>query len=191
MPREAGGGVIEDLPEDGPRPFEYDLGTPLGGEFPKAASVDFSRNFPKDRGLCDFQPTTHEVLIVSSRVVMLLKELDVPGLEYLPVAIRDHRKRVIANDYAILNPLGSQPAIDMARSSCVMNSILKDQIMRIKRLVLDRKAIDPTARLFRCSTFRRRFLIHEDLKEAIETANLTGYKLFDADNWDGKDYLGG
>lgn len=179
------GGYIDAMPEGGPEDFAYDKGVSLVTQYPRTAEVQFSRNFPDHRKLFDFQPNINRALIVSRRVRDVLERLEVSGVEYLPVAIKDHRGKVVADDYSILNPLGAQDAIDMARSSVRMGSLDKTQISRVKQMVLDRPKIDPTAKLFRCSTYRTCVIVREDVAAAFEKAKLTGYRTVPAEEWNG------
>ncbi|MGC3998861.1 MAG: hypothetical protein QM767_15980 [Anaeromyxobacter sp.] len=147
--------------------------------------MQFSDNFPDARQLEDFQPNILNALIVSPKAQEVLQGLELKNVEYLPVAIRDHRDEVIASDYAFVNVLGSQPAIDMERSVYRMGSLDKTQITRIKNLVLQPQAIAPDAKLLRCTTYMTLFLIRDDVREAFERAQLTGYQLIQPDGWDG------
>ncbi len=182
------GGVIDAYPRGSPDDYLFDEAVPLAKEFPPDAAVRFSRNFPQARKLEDFQPNTLDALIVSRKVRELLDGLGVRNAEYLPVALKDHQNQVVAPDYAILNLLGGEPAIDPSASVVRMNALDKDQISAIEKLVLDRKAISPDAKIFRCTAMRRLFMIRDDVKAAFEKAGLTGYRLFAADGWDGHDY---
>lgn len=182
------GGIIDCYPEGSPKNYKFHKALPLADQFPAGAAVKFSRNFPQFRKLEDFQPNTMGALIVSSRVRGVLNGLLVKNAEYLPVAVKDHKGDVVAPDYSILNLIGSEPAIDMKASVVDMNDLDEDQIDTVKKLVLDRRAIAPDAKIFRCSARRRLFMIRDDVKAAFEKAGLTGYRLFAADGWDGKDY---
>lgn len=182
------GGVIDAYPLGSPDDYLFDEALPLANDFPPDASVGFSDNFPQARKLEDFQPNTLGALIVSRKVRELLDGLGVKNAEYLPVAVKDHQDQVVAPDYAILNLIGTEPAIDLNASMVIMDDLESDQIYKIKKLVLDRKAISPDARIFRCTARRRLYMIRDDVKVAFEKAGLTGYRLFAADGWNGKDY---
>jgi hypothetical protein len=182
------GGVIDCYPPGSPDDYLFDDARPLADQFPSGAAVKFSRNFPQARKLEDFQPNTMGALIVSRRVRELLDGLGVKNAEYLPVAVKDHKGEVIAPDYAILNLLGSEPAVDLKASIVEMGALDEDQIDTVKKLVLDHAAISPDAKIFRCAARRLLYMIRDDVKAAFEQAGLTGYRLFAADGWNGKDY---
>jgi len=179
--------VIDAHPAGSPTGWKWHRGLPLGAEYPKDAAVEFTANYPDARELRDFQPNTLGALIASPRAREVLASLDVRGIEMLPVAIKDHSGKVIANDYAFLNPLGAQEAIDMECSRVTMGALDKSQVRGVDHLVLAPNRIDPDAKLFRCTTWMRLFLVRDDVKVAFEQAGLTGCRFFPAEGWDGLD----
>jgi hypothetical protein len=178
------GAVTDSVPKGGPSAWKYDKGIPLAAEFPRGAFIPFARNFPQARALMDFQPSLERLLIISPRTREVVESLGVTNAEFLAVAMKDHKKKVVATDYAILNLLGAEEAIDMERSKYRMNHLAKDQIDRVENLVLGPKKIRPEAKVFRCTTFRRLILIREDAKQAFEKAGLTGWKAAPAEGYD-------
>ncbi len=181
------GGLIELYPPKSPADWKFDEGQSLIQEFPQGAAVQFSDNYPDARKLHDFQRNTLTAFIISERVRQLLESLEISNAEYLPVDIKDHKGQVVGKNYAFLNLLGGEDAIDMERGDYKMNNLDKDQIGRIKRLAINPKGIRPGAKMFRCNKMRRLVLIREDVLEAFKKAGLTGFKTFEADGWDGLD----
>ncbi len=182
-----GGGVIAGHPKASPEGWRWHEGEPLAAEYPADASVKFTANFPDARELRDFQPNILGGIIASPKAREVIAAVEVRGIETLPVAIRDHSGTVVAPDYAFLNPLGSQDAIDLRRSVLTMNALDKSQVLSVEKLVLAPERIDPDAKLFRCTTWMRLFLVRDDVKVAFEQAGLTGCRFFPAEGWDGLD----
>lgn len=178
------GGVIDSLPAGSPKGWRLKEGLPLAAEFPPKATLVFTPNFPKQRKLVDFQPNVLDLLIVSPRVQELVQSLGIQNAEFLPVAIRDHKKKVVAPDYAILNLVGSEDAIDLDHSKVDMDPIVDGDVSRVLKLALNRKAIRPDAKMFRCA--RRTFLIlvREDVRAAFEKAGFSGCKFVPAEGFD-------
>ncbi|WP_342377433.1 hypothetical protein NVS55_39025 [Myxococcus stipitatus] len=145
------GGLIESYPPRSPADYRFDKGKSLRLEFPRGAAVQFSDNFPEARRLYDFQTNTLDALIVSGRVRKLLESLEVTNAEYLPVAVKNHQGDVVAEDYSIVNLVGAEDAIDMEKGVYRMNALRKDQIGRVKNLVLKESGIRPEAKMFRCT----------------------------------------
>jgi len=179
------GAVIDAYPAGGPAEYLYDKGISLAGKYPAEATVRFSANFPALRKAKDFQPNILNALISSPKTQAVLRELNVENAELLPVSLTDHRGKVAAKDYAFVNLLGSQPAIDMNKSQYKLSALKKDQIRGIDKLVLQPSKIDKTAKMFRCETLRTLVLIRDDVRAAFEKAGLTGYVVLAAEGWNG------
>ncbi|NTX10534.1 hypothetical protein FJV41_42055 [Myxococcus llanfairpwllgwyngyllgogerychwyrndrobwllllantysiliogogogochensis] len=178
-------GFIEKYPRGSPTDWKFDRGISLAKEFPSGGEVSFSKNYPDDRNLYDFQPNLMSDLLVSGRARKLIDSLEVTNAEWLPVVVKDHKGNVVGPDYAFLNLQGAEPAIDMDRSVYEINHLAKDQIGLIEKLVLKPDAISPRAKIFRCTTETRLTLIREDVLAAFEEAGLTGFRVYDAEGWDG------
>jgi hypothetical protein len=179
------GAVIDAYPRGSPADWKFDEGISLAREFPERAEVVFSKSFPDFRKLYDFQPNILSAFIVSGKARQLIESLRVPNAEFLSVALKDHHGQVVAEDYAILNLLGGEDAIDMERSDYKMNHINKEQIGRIKKLALKPDAISPDAKMFRCNRMRRLILLREDVLAAFSEAGLTGLRTYPAEGWKG------
>jgi hypothetical protein len=187
FPPTKGVAVITAWPQGGPKDYLYNEAKPLAPAYPAGATMAFSQNFPDDRKLADFQPNTLAGVIVSAKARGVIEGLKVDNAEFLPVAIKDHKDRVVDDNYAVLNLLGAEDAIDMQRSQYSLGAIRKDQIMDLHKLVLQPDKIRPEAKIFRCSQQRRLILIRDDVRETFEQHGLTGYKLYAAEGWDGMD----
>ena len=178
-------GFIDAYPRGSPADWRFDKGISLAREFPVGGEVSFSDNRPDDRGLHDFQPNLMSDLLVSGRARKLIESLGVSNAEWLPVIVKDHQGTVVGPDYAFLNLQGAEDAIDMERSVYRMNAIAKDQIGRVKKLALKHDAISAQAKMFRCTMERRLILIREDVHAAFLQAGLTGFKVYEAEGWNG------
>jgi len=178
-------GFIDEYPRGSPADWKFDKGISLAKDFPMGGEVSFSDNYPDDRNLYDFQPNLMSDLLVSGRARKLIESLGVTNAEWLPVVVKDHQGTVVGKDYAFLNLQGAEDAIDMERSVYKMNAIAKDQIGLIKKLALKPTAINPQAKMFRCTTERRLILIREDVYAAFVQAGLTGFRAYNAEGWNG------
>ncbi len=178
-------GFIDEYPRGSPADWKFDEGISLAKDFPMGGEVSFSDNYPDDRNLYDFQPNMMSDLLVSGRARKLIESLGVTNAEWLPVVVKDHQGTVVGKDYAFLNLQGAEDAIDMERSVYKMDPIEKDQIGLIKKLALKPAAINPQAKMFRCTTERRLILIREDVHAAFVQAGLTGFRAYNAEGWNG------
>ena len=177
--------VIESLPEGGPADWRYHEGKPLQGEFPRGASVQFSCNHPDLRELRDFIPNPLSVLIVSGRVRAILEQAKANACEFLPIKVINHAGGVAADDYAILNPLGGLPVIDLKRTAHTMDAMEKDQIDDITSLVTDPGVVPVDRLIFRASLKRRLFFIQDTLRTLFENHGVTGWRTWPTEGWDG------
>ena len=178
-------GFIDEYPRGSPADWKFDEGISLAREFPMGGEVSFSDNYPDDRNLYDFQPNLMSDLLVSGRARKLIESLELPNAEWLPVVVKDHQGKVVGKDYAFLNLQGAEDAIDMERSRYEINHLAKDQIGLIEKLALKPAAINPQAKMFRCTTHRRLILVREDVLTAFEQAGLTGFRTYAAEGWNG------
>jgi uncharacterized protein DUF1629 len=181
------GAVLSGFPRSKIKEWRYGKGERLAKEFPKNATVKFGDKFKDRRELFDFVHNMERTLFVSSKVRGILEKLDTPDLEFLPVSILDHKGAVAANDYFILNPIGTQDIIDMKKSDLVMDSLAEDEILTINKLVLQSKGIPKSAHLFRATNMPTLFLIDDTLRAAFKKEGVTGYQVFKAEGWDGLD----
>ena len=178
-------GFIDSYPRGSPADWKFDEGISLAKDFPAGGEVSFSDNYPDDRNLYDFQPNLMSDLLVSGRARKLIESLGITQAEWLPVVVKDHQGSVVDPDYAFLNLLGAEDAIDMERSVYRMDALEKDQIGRIKKLALKYESISVQAKMFRCTKERRLILIREDVHAAFSQAGLTGLRTYEAEGWNG------
>lgn len=178
-------GFIDSYPRGSPAEWKFDEGISLAREFPMGGEVSFSANYPDHKNLYDFQFNLMSDLLVSGRARKLIESLDIANAEWLPVVVKDQQGNIVGPDYAFLNLQGAEDAIDLERSVYRMNAIAKDQISRVKKLVLKSDAISLQAKIFRCTLQRRLILIREDVHAAFVEAGLTGFKVYNAEGWNG------
>lgn len=138
---------LEDTPE-GTKAIDYKMATgePMGADYPADPRIYMSDDHPGVK-LPDLIGNTCNLLIVSRRIKDGI-ETATPGLqiEYLPVAIYNHKGRLASRHYFIVNPIGTFDCLDLARSTIEWSG--KD-IVEIEEYVLDPKKIDKAPDLFR------------------------------------------
>jgi hypothetical protein len=181
------GAVVGGFPRSKIKAWRYGAGERLAKEFPKNAAVQFADQYKNRRKLYDFVFNLEDALFVSSKVKSILERLETPGLEFLPISIKDHNGAVAAPDYFILNPIGSQDIIDMKKSKVVMSALFEDRVASIEKLALQPKAVAKDAHLFRATNMTSLILIDDAVRKAFEQEGVTGYRLFKAEGWNGLD----
>jgi hypothetical protein len=181
---------LSGIPTGGAKAYKYSEGISLASMHPKneASGIYYDPNLLDHIKLYDFVDNLDGLIIANSKVKTILDSFDINNLEYLPSWLYDHQKNIASKDYAIINVLGSVDAIDMEKSDYKMNRIVKTQVKFIDELVLDHDKIPEDAKIFRPSTKLNLILIRDDIKQAFEAEGLKGYKVFEADGWDGDDW---
>jgi hypothetical protein len=161
---------IEDAPdeidEDTFRLFE---GAPAKGWFPSGVVFDLE----KDSGIkiADAIPNTLSLLILSQPLRdALLRELGPRAIEFLPVRLRNQKKKLVPGPYHVANVLDSVACMDARKSEFRMNPVLKDQVQTFMRLALDRRKIPEEKKLFRLEEQMRLVIVRDDLAAALSPA---------------------
>jgi hypothetical protein len=124
----------------------------------------------------DFIDNADRVIFASSRGRDLLlaegvKEQDV---EFIPVLVRDKKRRPLETPYFIVNPVVSVACMDMKQSQ-YSTYTKSGKVMFVERLQLLPAQIPEGLKLFRLDEDRKLILIDGDLVSAIEKAGLTGF----------------
>ena len=154
--------------------WQLRAGMELSRTFPATAAFHFDPDDPTGLGLTDSLYNANRVIVASPRLRRVIEQANVPLVEFLPVAVYNHKKRAIAEPYCIVNPL--QPVDCLVVDACEpqWGRIDKKNISRLKRFVIDEARIDPARRLFRVTYYRPAIVVHRELAEAIDAAGVTG-----------------
>ncbi|TEW52544.1 imm11 family protein [Psychromonas algicola] len=182
-----GGAYLSRVPSKGPESYRYKKGESLIQEFKKHESLGmyFDPDYPDDTELFDFVDNINDLIIANQKIRDVFVALDFPNIEFLPIWLYDHQDQVASKEYAIVNVLGSVDCIDMEKSTIRMNSLIKDQVSRIKNLVLDYDKIPEDASIFRATTKLNEIFVRDDVKNEMESAGLEGCVFIEADGWNG------
>lgn len=122
----------------------YD-GEPFGDEYPKAARVYMSSDFPGMK-LPDFVSNMNGALMVSRKVKESIQAIQKAPTEYLPAVIYNHKKRVASQDYFFINPLGTVDCLHLKKSKIEWH---KKDVVDVEEAVLDKRKLKDLPDLFR------------------------------------------
>lgn len=177
--------ILSAVPSDGPGSHRYMKAKPLQKDFPSQedAVMCFDPNYPEKTKLYDIVDCLDSVLVVNSKVKEVFESQGVAG-EFLPVLLWDHQDKPVSDDYYIFNCLEKVDFIDMEKSDVVPDAFFPDRVKNIDHLVVS-KSIGSTPNAFVPSNMTEQVFITEDLKAALEAAEVKGFKVFNADGWDG------
>lgn len=158
--------------------FQLSRGISRAAGWPAGLLCRMSDDYPKD-----IEPPDSlfgaGLVVVSPRVRALLDAAGPAQLELLPVGIADHKGRVVADDYAIVNPLQVVDAIDIGASEVAWNKIKPDLIASCARLVVDAARVPETAAVFRLKHLEHLVVVRADLAAVLDAAGLVGLALRD------------
>lgn len=116
------------------------------------------------------------LFLISPPAQALFKKLNIDNLQYFDVTIKSNDLEI--KDYKIVNITDKIDCADVSSSKLELYD--DGDFMRIRELVLDETKIPKGKQIFLLG--RRAtdvILVHEDLRQAIEKENLTGFKFFD------------
>ena len=157
-----------------PKTYLLSQGVPLAATFPDNVETSMDDDFKKATALTDDHKNSDRVKVCSPRLVKFLQERKVENVEYLPITIRNHKGKVASTEYCIVNPVGLVDALDLKASQPRYNSMNKDQIDGVEKLVLDPGRIDPKRKVFRLAGLYFPVLIAGDLADAIKAEGFVG-----------------
>jgi len=181
------GAFLSAVPSAGPGLEDFGEAISLLDNFPEIddAVMCFDPNFPDNTELLDVIDCLDGVVVINQKVKKIFESLGVIG-EFLNIRIWDHQDKAISDDYFIFNCLHVVDFIDMEKSETVMSLFFPDRIERVKSLVL-KQDVDILSHAFVPEGMQDQIFITEKLMSALEAENVTGFKVFEAEKWDGLD----
>jgi hypothetical protein len=118
-------------------------------------------------------------LMVSARMKALLEEHATVEIEFLRFTLLDHGGQVARDDCYLANVLGTVDCVDMERSEGTVGETRKGvRFERLTKLYLREDAIDTQRNIFRITPMPAVIVVREDLKAALEEAQITGVEFF-------------
>jgi hypothetical protein len=176
-------GCIVETPENVEFTPRLTRGVPFAAEFPKNALVRMSPDSKKRTALLDDVTNSDRIKICSPRFVEFLRTRKLKNIEYLPVKILDHKRKVAASDYCIVHPIRLQDALVVKASQPRWSAIEPTEIMTIKALVVDPSKVDPKVKIFRLKSFLDPVLIEKNLAQEILEAGFKGCFFEPLETW--------
>lgn len=173
--------VLDDL-EGVDDQHDLNVGIPRAAGFPGNASFSMSADYPRNMVLTDSLVNTDLMLVVSLRLQRFLQMRGIEKVEYLPVAILDHKGK-LAGEYFIVHPLEPIDCLDVPSCGATFWSVDPDNIMALKRLAIDFAKIPPLRELFRPKSFFEVFLVRRELADAIDAAGFAGIRWVEIDSY--------
>jgi hypothetical protein len=174
--RDEGNVYVSDIPEGLVRQYQLLEGVPRSVGWPQV-TAKFSDRRPEGMRLTDWLPTPSGWLLVSDRFKKLIEAMEVANVEYLPIRVRNHKKKIVSESYWIVNFLNLIEAVDRNQSVFDVDAADKNKIYTFDRLVLRAEVDAKGPSVFRMKEKPALVLVRGDLAERIGASRLTGLKL--------------
>jgi hypothetical protein len=164
--------------------FQLERGISREKKWPIDVTCQMSDEFPKDIELSD---NLHGggFFIVSQRLRDVMTKYGVNGVEYLPVQILNHKKKLASKDYFILNPLLVVDCINIEASEVKWSAVRKDFINSCARLVIQDALVPADVHVFRPTHLPRRIFVRSALVTALTQAGLESLQFSPAEQYRG------
>lgn len=147
---------------------------PLAGRWPSDVRYGMDPWNKDSMALADTLPARKPVVVASKRLAQFLAARLGAAVECLPLTLVNHKKRAVPEPYFIVNPLGTQDALDRERSKPEWSTISPDVIDSVRRLAVDAARVDPAAQMFRLAHYLRPVLVRRALADAIDAQGFSG-----------------
>jgi len=154
--------------------FRLMEGVPMLAGYPSDVQFHMNPDFPDDLLLVDNSLNSDLCIVASGRLQQALRKRELAKVEYLPVAIIDHKGGTAANDYCIVHPLEPVDCVDRAQSVFKVSRIEPDRIDRFKKLVIDAARVPKDRYIFRLKGFWDIVVVRAELAAELDKEKFTG-----------------
>lgn len=127
------------------------------GEYPQDAKIFMSDQEP-GMEIPDLVPNTGQMLIVSKRLKDGIAAVNQGPVQYLPLAIYNHKKRLASGDYFIVNPVGPLDVLDTSASEIEYHD---GEVVQITKYVLDPDKLAQAPDIFRIKENPEAYVVSE------------------------------
>jgi hypothetical protein len=153
------------------------LGRPLAPFFPEDARIYMDEDHPGVK-LSSLIGNSCTIIIVAKPLQEVIEQhCRTVNIEYLPVSIYDHRRRLRGKDYFIVNPIGSIDCLDREASTIEWDPDDPTGVIAIDEYVLDRDKVASAPQLFRVDLDEVECVVGPELSEAILEGGFTNVDL--------------
>lgn len=153
--------------------YQLREGVPRAEGFPSDAKFTLDPDYPNDTLLVDAFDNVYRMVVISPALKEFLSSRGLVSVEFLPVTIMDHKGKPKAR-YFILHPTHPVECLDLEASGAQWDTVNKDSIDTLDRLVLKTDKINPDLEIFKIKFFYDYLLVRQDLANAITAKGFTG-----------------
>jgi hypothetical protein len=162
-------------PPEGTDDFTFRMaeGDRVGAKYPPNARIYMDDEHSGIR-LTSIIGNTNAFLIVSGDVKRAISASRTGEIEYLAVAIYNHKRRLASRDYFIVNPIGAVDCLDPKQSKI---EYLEKDIVAVDEFVFDAEQAAQAPDLFRVREDPRQYFISESLADVLRSLPATNLVL--------------
>ena len=161
------------------------LGEAVPEDFGQPIQYRMSDLFPDDIALSDNYYVAGQV-VVSKKLKEALEDiLTDHRVQYLPVSILNHKKRLASDAYFIVHSQDVFDCIDVKKSGVQWNPLDKNEITLCKKLVINPDAVPKKMKLFRPKFWGSRMLASESLAKSVTAGGFVGLRFLDPAQYTG------
>ena len=122
-------------------------------------------------------------LLIGERFKGLLEKTGLAQVEYLPLRMKNHKKKLVEGSYWIVNFLVLTEAVDRDQSAFEVDAGDDNKIFRFDRLVLRSEIEAKGPAVFRLKEQPYLILVREDIAAQIREAGFTGLRLVETSKY--------
>jgi len=167
------------------KPYQLERGVSRAGSFPNEAYFPMDPDFKKRLELADFLNNNNTLLVVSERVKVFFERWPqwAKNNEFLPVKLKNFKRRMETAPYFIIHQINNQDCIDLAKSVAETNAIDDSQLTCVTQLAVDEARIEPGVALFRMKQYPVVVVFRRDLANAVTAAGFSDIKFHELDTY--------
>lgn len=167
------GAIVTDL-EGVDKVYAMMDGESFANIFPSTAAFHFDPAYKRDTLLVDSLINIEGMLVCSQRLKDFIESHHPDKVEYLPVAIYDHKDKPVSEPYFIVHPIDPVDCIDFDKSDLVWSALDKTSLLHVQHLELDQTKVPATRLLFRATAHTARVILKREFALQIEKAGFKG-----------------
>ena len=154
--------------------YELDVGVLQGDSFPSSVTLRMDSRKPSHTILLDSVKNTDGVVIISTVMKEVLDKQGLTDVEFLPVALIDHKGRELDDAYYIFHPVNNIDCLDLSNADPEWDDIDDSIIASVNRLVIDGTKLPDDKKYFRPAHYAARPIVAKALVDVILKEGFTG-----------------
>ena len=163
--------------------WELTEAIPLASQFPENVEFSMHPDFPNNTLMIDNLQNSYRLIVASNKLKEFLESKNLPKVEYLPIIIKNHKGKIINNNYFIIHPIDPVDCMNLSKSKIEWGIIDEKSIDEVENLVLDENKIDPERKLFRLKYFYDIIIVHKEFAKEIDEKGFEGIRWIEIEDF--------